>query len=239
MGRHEGDGFTREDDQVAERRGRSESKRRPWLLPLLLAVAFAAVVGGLAVEISSVRMRLDAAEKDREVLAEQVEDLGGIPLVSPSPGPQGERGEPGESVTGPPGRPPTAAEISAAVSDYLARHPPARGRAPTTQEILTAVAGYLAENPPAAGPKGERGEPGPSGSPGPKGEPGESVTGPPGTAGKDGADGKDGQEGAAGPQGEKGEAGPPPSGWTFTYLGVTYACSPVEPGSTQYSCTPT
>ncbi|WP_262402745.1 hypothetical protein, partial [Actinomadura sp. CNU-125] len=36
-------------------------------------------------------------QHDNEALTQQVEQLGGVPLVSPKPGPTGPRGEPGAS----------------------------------------------------------------------------------------------------------------------------------------------
>lgn len=89
--------------------------------------------------------------------------------------------------------------------------------------------------PGAVGRSGTAGSPGPigpSGGRGPVGVPGQSVTGPPGPAGpagKDGADGKDGKDG---------KDGSPPSSWTWTYLGVTYTCTPTSAGSSTYDCQP-
>lgn len=165
--------------------------RRNWLL-----IAAAAVIGVLvvviSVQINALGEQLRKAESDRQVLADQVQRLGGVPMVSPSPGPRGERGEAG--------RAPTTAEISAAVFMYLREHPPSAGRAPTSGEISAAVTAYLKDHPPARGPSGA------TGSPGPRGEPGETVTGPPGPAGKDGQDGKDSTV-----PGPKGDQGPPPT----------------------------
>jgi hypothetical protein len=104
--------------------------------------------------------------------------------------------------------------------------------------------------PGAAGAPGSSGQPGPagkqgvSGSTGPAGRtgaPGASIQGP---AGATGATGPKGDPGAAGPagsagaDGKTGPAGPAPAGWTFTYLGVTYVCTPASAGSTQYTCAP-
>jgi hypothetical protein len=229
MGRHVYDGLDDPDepDDVKE-----PPRRRTWhAWSLVAAVVLAGLTAAGMVAIGDVRSQLRDGERDRQVLADQVEKLGGIPLVSPSPGPQGERGEPG--------RAPTALEIQSAVSAYLAQHPPASGRAPTSAEISRAVSAYLKDNPPARGPAG------PSGSPGPRGESGATVTGPPGPKGESGADGKDGVDGkdgkdstVPGPKGEQGDTGPPPSGWTFAIGPVTYTCTPTEPGATTYQCTP-
>jgi hypothetical protein len=120
---------------------------------------------------------------------------------------------------------------------------------------------------PVAGPPGSRGEPGPSGapgrdaptpdmtaiariaaglvtpSPGPSGPPGSpgpssTVAGPAGPSGLPGADST--VPGPTGPAGAPGASGSPPAGWTFTYQGVTYTCTPVaafNPASPQYQCT--
>jgi hypothetical protein len=188
--------------------------RRNWLL-----VAAAAVIGVLVVVISmqihALGEQLRQAESDSAVLSDQVKRMGGVPLVSPSAGPPGERGPvgpAGQTVMGPRGLP-----------------------GPT--------------GPP--GPAGRDGKPGKDGAvglqgvPGLKGDPGATVTGPPGAkgdAGVNGKDGQDGKDGSAGPKGEqgepgpRGETGPAPSSWTFTYLGLTYQCTPDEPGSTTYTC---
>jgi hypothetical protein len=223
MGRHHDDGLF---DDVADEPVEVEPRRpRLWLLPLVVAVVFTAVLGALMVQINELGERVRQAESDRTILSEQVERMGGVPLVSPSAGPPGERGD-----VGPAGRPPTAAEIGAAVAAYLRANPPSGGRPPSDAEIAAAVSSYLREHPAPAGPRGE------------KGEPGEAVTGPPGPqgeAGKDGVDGEDGQDSTVpGPQGEPGPAGPPPAGWTFTHEGVTYTCGPASPGSTTYTCNP-
>lgn len=108
------------------------------------------------------------------------------------------------------------------------------------------------------GPSGSPGEDGRDGADGTEGSPGPGgsmgPTGPSGTSGQDGADGANGADGAQGPpgptgaqgeqgppgpQGEKGDTGatgPAPTKWTFKYLGVTYTCTPVSEGSTEYSC---
>ncbi|GAA3550906.1 hypothetical protein GCM10022419_034000 [Nonomuraea rosea] len=223
MGRHHDDGLDGPDQQDLDVAESPPRRPRVWPLPLVVAVAFAAVMAALMVQISTLGERVRQAESDRQVLSEQVERLGGVPLVSPSSGPPGERGDVGPQ--GDPGRPPTTAEIGAAVAAYLAEHPPAAGRAPSAAQIGAAVSAYLQQHPPARGPAGEKGDPG---------EPGETVTGSPGPRGEPGPEST-----VAGPQGEsgpRGEPGPPPAGWTFVYGGVTYTCSPAEPGSTTYRC---
>lgn len=180
---------------------------KPWLLPLVATVVFAALMVALMLQVNVFGERLRKAEADRDVLSEQVERLGGVPLVSPSAGPPGERGPvgpPGQTIVGPRGQTGPSG-------------PPGR-----------------------AGKDGKDGVPGPAGvagSPGPRGEPGETVTGPPGPRGEPGKDGADGKDSTVpGPQGERGPQGPPPASWTFTHLGITYTCTPDEPGGTTYTC---
>jgi uncharacterized membrane protein len=194
--------------------------RRNWLV-----LAAAGVIGVLVVFISmqihALGEQLRKAEEDSHVLAEQVERLGGTPLVSPAPIPTGERGPAGQP--GPRGEPGPSGPAGRDGSPGPAGKPGKDG---------------------TPGRPGPTGPPGVQGSPGPQGEPGDTVTGPPGPKGGKGEDGKDGTDGAAGPKGEqgdpgsRGEPGPPPSSWTFTHLGVTYRCTPTEPESTTYTCEP-
>jgi hypothetical protein len=190
--------------------------RRNWII---IAIAGMVALLGVwaSIQINALGEQLRKAEEDGQILSEQVERMGGVPLVSPSAGPPGERGEPGppgQTIVGPRGSPGPSG-------------PPGRpGRDGKDG---------------AVGPQGPAGV---AGSPGPRGEPGETVTGPPGPKGDKGADGGDGKDGPAGPKGEqgdpgpRGEPGPPPTSWTFTHLGITYRCTPTEPGSTTYTCEP-
>ncbi|MGW1160345.1 collagen-like protein [Streptomyces sp. NPDC002519] len=99
------------------------------------------------------------------------------------------------------------------------------------------------------GPKGDVGSPGPSGSPGASGrngsngqpgQPGASgAPGEPGAVGPTGPagpSGPQGETGPTGPQGDRGPAGPAPSGWSFTYKGDSYDCTPDSDGSGHYTC---
>lgn len=183
--------------------------RRNWLLVAAVAVIGVLVVI-ISIQINALGEQLRKAEEDSHALADQVEQLGGVPLVSPSPGPPGERGEPGP--TGPPG------------ATIVGPRGPAGPSGPPGRD----------------GKDGAQGPAGAAGSPGPRGEPGETVTGPPGPRGEPGKDGADGKDSTVpGPQGERGPAGPPPSGWTYTdHLGFKYQCTPNEPGSTTYTCKP-
>lgn len=187
--------------------------RRNWLV-----IAGVAVVAGLALWVSiligDLGEELRQSRQDSEILSEQVEKLGGVPLVSPSPGPPGERGPAGQTVVGPQG-----------------------------PQGLPGRAGKDGKDSTIPGPRGERGVPGVAvtGPPGEKGEPGVSVTGPQGPKGGDGKDGADGKDSTVpGPKGDPGPTGPPPSGWTYTDpLGRTHECTPDAPGSTHFICKPT
>lgn len=107
------------------------------------------------------------------------------------------------------------------------------------------------------GPKGDKGDPGepaptitpspgPSGSPGKNGKDGadSTVPGPAGSPGADstvpGPSGPPGRDGRDGADGRDGTDGNPPAGWTFTYKGVTYTCSPApdfDESNPRYNCT--
>ena len=198
------------------------SKPRIWGPPLLWAVVASVVLAGVAWVVTAQGQRIDsqgtrisgleqqrnAANEQARTLADQVRRLGGVPVVSPPPQPtparSGAQGRTG--ATGTPGRPPTQAEVSAAVAAYLRANPPPRGRAPTMAEIITAVSGYLTQNPPPAGPAGAKGD---------EGDPGET--------------------GATGPQGDRGEQGPPPTDEQVRtavaafFAAHTLTCTPEEP----------
>lgn len=185
--------------------------RRNWLLVAAVAVIGVLVVI-ISIQINALGEQLRKAEEDSHALADQVEQLGGVPLVSPSPGPPGERGEPG--ATGPPGQ------------TIVGPRGPA---GPSGRDGKDGAQGV----------PGVQGPAGVAGSPGPRGEPGETVTGPPGPRGEPGKDGADGKDSTVpGPRGETGPAGPAPSGWTFEWAARTYRCTPDEPGSTHYTCKP-
>lgn len=134
-------------------------------------------------------------------------------------------------------------------------------KAPAASSIVSQVPGVptvAVTGPP--GPSGAPGRPAPTitPSPGPSGPPGprSTIPGPTGATGLSGAPGSPGPAstvaGPSGPPGAQGEpgkdgaqgpAGPPPSGWTFTYTppvgpSTTYDCTPDAPGSTHYSCEP-
>lgn len=224
---------------------------------LVVAVVGAVILGWGTYELGHMRAQNEALATALERQREQAVQAGQTPVAPPAdavrrdpeviegpPGPAGPEGPPpsdeqvaaavtrylAEHPPGP-GRPPTLAEISAAVAAYLEENPPPageRGPAPTQEQILAAVTAYLISNPPQPGPSGPRGEPGEDGAD-------SEVPGPPGPTGPPGEDGEDGQDGE------------PPEAWTFTHctLGgvncVTYRCertSEFEPSSPEYACAP-
>jgi len=114
--------------------------------------------------------------QDRDALARQVQQLGGTPVA----GPPGIRGEPGATVTGPPGRPGEKGERG---------EPGKPGRpAPT-----------ITPSPGASGASGAPGKPGADSTvPGPPGAD-STVPGPSGPPGERGEKGDTGEPGAPGP----------------------------------------
>lgn len=151
-----------------------------------------------------------------EQVAETVE--GADVTAAGSAGERGEAGPPGPP--GEAGRPPTEAEITEAIEEFILGYCAANscrgpeGRPPTTAEISAAVSAYCAATG-CSGVSGATGEPGPAG---PQGQPGaEGPQGVPGTNGVDGAPGPQGEVGPVGPQGEPGPVGPAP---------ITMTCTP-------------
>jgi hypothetical protein len=199
--------------------------RVPWV-SLGAGVVLAVLVAVVSMQIHAFGEQLRKSEDDRQVLAEQVERMGGVPLVSPSPGPRGEQG-----LQGPAGRPPTWEEISRAVAEYLRKNPPKRGAGPSEQQIAAAVSAHLARNPP------------PSGRPPTEAEVAAAVAAylaehppPRGERGEPGAQGEQGKTGPAGERGPQGEQGPAPTSWTWSWLGTTWECRQDPPGETTYRC---
>jgi hypothetical protein len=202
--------------------------RAEWLI-WLTGVAAVLLLGWLCVQVvtmsndlRSTATDLRGANKARDLLARQVQQLGGRPVA----GPPGSRGEPGQSGVGAPGR--------------QGERGPAGERGKDAPTIT-----------PSPGPSGPAGAPGKDGAdstvPGPSGPAGadSTVAGPPGPAGSPGPEGAPGPEGSPGPAGRDGTDGAdgrPPAGWTFTYKGATYQCTPVTDFDTdapRYDCQPT
>lgn len=173
MGRHNDDGLFPDDTPVGDPTEEQPRRPRVWPLPLLVAVVFAAVLAALMVQIHAVQEQIAATERDNTVLADQVRQLGGIPAVTPHPGPPGERGDVGPQgpqgptgATGPPGPRGTDGKPG---KDGL----PGPTGPPGTQGLKgdTGAKGEIGDAGPT-GPPGERGPQGQQGEPGPRGEPG-------------------------------------------------------------------
>jgi hypothetical protein len=197
-------------------RSEIRAEERRWRRGDVLAVAAALILGGafawIILSIQGLNHNLRAANEARDALAAQVQGLGESPVA----GPPGSRGEPGTSVTGPPGE----------------QGPPGKPgpTGPSGKDGSDGAAGQDG----SPGPTGAAGVNGADGVDGAAGEPG--TDGEPGAAGPPGPQGEPGPAGPQGPAGEPGQQGPPPSGWTFTYKGATYECTPDGDGSTHYTC---
>lgn len=129
----------------------------------VLALVVAAWIG---LAISDVRSRLAADERDKQVLAQQVRDLGGVPKVTPEPGPTGPAGSPGAS--GPQGP-----------AGQNGRNGSTGSPGPAGPTGKTGAAGPAGTqgSPGTTGATGPQGPVGPQGDQGPKGDTG--PTGPP------------------------------------------------------------
>lgn len=192
---------------------------------------------------------LDILRSDTRDLRDHVKRLGGRPqvperdiIVEAPRGPEGPQG--------PQGRPPTSAEVRAAVTDWLEANPPEDGRPPTEAEIAAAVADWCSDDR-CVGETGPQGERGPAGEMGPQGPVGETGPGPTdeqvaaavadycatsGCVGPRGPAGADGQDGADGEDGE------PPLWWEWEWQAKgnrTYRCertSTFDPAGPTYRC---
>jgi hypothetical protein len=154
----------------------------------------------------------------------QIKSLGATPVV-PAPsqiletvsvtGPAGPQGSPGQGASD--------AQVSQAVSLYLAAHPVP---GVSDQQIAAAVDAYFAATPPPSGSQG----PGPSDQQIADAVASYMAENP-------------APSGGAGTQGEgrsQGQKGSPPAGWTLTDpSGVTYTCAPDDQTpAPHYTCTP-
>jgi hypothetical protein len=192
--------------------------RAEWLIGLTGAGALL-LLGWLSVQVITMSHDLRDANQARDLLATQVEQLGGKPVA----GPPGSRGEPGQSGVGSAG--------------------PQGERGPSGEPGKAAPT--ITPSPGPSGPAGPAGKDGEDGAdstvPGPSGAAGadSTVAGPPGPTG---APGPQGSAGPAGRDGTDGEDGRPPAEWAFTYKGETYRCTPVTDFDTdapRYDCQPT
>lgn len=140
------------------------SKARTFLPALAFAVLVAVGFGVMYLQQQSVGARLRQAESDSQVLAQQVRDMGGVPKVSPQPGPTGAPGSPG--VPGQPGRSGQAGSAGRPGQDGASGEPGKTG----------ASGAPGAPGAPGAkgdvGPKGDKGDPGERGPKGDQGDPG-------------------------------------------------------------------
>jgi hypothetical protein len=142
-----------------------EIRHRPGLTHAALAVALLLILAGLAWGLATIAAQ-DAknARLERQVsaLADQVRQLGGEPVTSPTPGPAGSPGASGApGAPGSPGRPGGAGPSGAPGSTGPSGAPGASGQ--PGEDGATGPQGPAGPT----GPKGDPGERGPSGPPGP------------------------------------------------------------------------
>lgn len=153
-------------------------RRRRWTWQGdLLAVLGALLAGAAFLTVQQLAGDLRAANEARDLLATQVQHLGGTPVA----GPPGSRGEPGASVTGPPGPQGIPGEVGPTGPVGPSGSP---GKNGINGKTGTDGANGVSQTG-AAGANGQAGPTGPQGEPGP--------AGPTGPAGADGKDGQDGQ----------------------------------------------
>ncbi len=158
--------------------------------------------------------RLQSARADVGALAQQVERLGGNPVVTP-----GEVPVPVQGTPGLPGRAPTQAEIQQAVASYCqstgaCTGPAGADASVSAAQVAAAVVAYCDPRGDCQGPRGAAGED-------------STVPGPAGAPGRDGADST-----VPGPQGERGEIGPPgppPSAEAVAQAVADFCARPGEP----------
>ncbi len=158
-----------------------------WLVGMALLVV---VLGWIVVTMQDLSASLHDANRQRDLLAQQVRDLGATPVVGPSgkpgrdgdglPGQKGDKGDTGDS--GSPGPSSTVPGPQGSPGSVGSPGPPGTSGIP--------------------GASGVPGLPGAAGSPGPSGAAGQSgQNGSDGKPGKDGADGRDGKDGQTCPDG--------------------------------------
>ena len=180
-------------------RAQIRAEERRWRRGDVMTVAAALFVGvvfaWIVIAVQDMRDELHVANTARDALAQQVEQLGAEPVA----GPPGSRGQPGESVTGPPG--PRGPQGSTGPPGPVGPSGPAGRKGATGDAGADGAAG-------PAGEDGTAGEAGVSGTDGVQGEPG--------PAGPAGPAGQAGPQGEQGPRGEPGPAGPTcPTGYSL------------------------
>lgn len=187
-----------------------------WLVPIVIGLLIALMIGWLFWLAADTRHDLDASNRESdhleeqvafnqaaaETLAKQLERRGIEPKIDTDDLPQGEPGPQGPAgIQGIPGP----------------RGP--RG------------------DPGPKGAPGSIGPPGPTGSFGPEGQAGEK--GDTGATGEQGATGETGPQGPEGPRGDTGPQGPAgyPDSFTFNMMGADWTCTDPD-GDHAYECQP-
>lgn len=167
--------------RAEDRRG-----RRGDVWAVTAALSLGAALAWILLSVQGLNDDLREANAARDALAQQVQGLGGVPVA----GPPGSRGEPGDSVTGPPGEQGTSGPAG----------PPGPSGSPGPSGAAGTPGAVGASGlPGTAGATGAPGAAGPAGPPGPQGEPGPA-----------------GPQGEPGPAGEQGPAGPScPAGYSL------------------------
>lgn len=194
-------------------RSEIRAEERRWRRGDFLAVVAAVALGAAFawILLTIQGMNSDMRAKDADIAA-LARQVKGLG-ATPVAGPSGSPGRNGKSIVGPRG-PKGDTGASGAPAPTLTPKPGPSG--------ASGAPGKPGADSTVPGPSGPSGPPGPSSTvAGP--------SGPPGPAGSDGTNGKDGTNGS------------PPAGWTFTYLGTTYTCKPVDgfdPDNPQYDCEP-
>jgi hypothetical protein len=195
-------------------------KVHPWwhtvlyvVMALIFGVFIFMILDNLTDRVNSAERTAAANANAVVALAEQVEDLGGTPVVEPDDVLQrGETGAPG--ADGLPGIPGPVGPAGKNGSDGQDGSDGLNGRDGTDgAQGVAGVAGAPGED--ATGIPGQTGPAGPAGQ-----------------DGKDGADGKDGEDGAIGPVGPPGPAGQScPEGYALEQRTIMTAENPLgEPG---------
>lgn len=143
-----------------------------------------AVLAWVVITMQQLAHDLNASNRARDALAQQVQGLGASPVAGP-PGSRGEPGAPGASGAGPSGPPGPSGAPGAQGSDSTVPGPVGPVGSPGPVSTVPGPVGV-------AGAEGAAGQPGADSTvPGPKGDQGEP--GPAGAPGPAGTDGKDGQ----------------------------------------------
>jgi hypothetical protein len=202
-----------------------DMSRRTDPLTTVIGLVMAA---GLVILLVTYKHELDLERADRardvSALSKQVENLGGTPVVEPSQGAQGEQGIQG------PG--PTDEQVRTAVGLYFLANPPQSGRPPTDAEVTAAVVAFCGVN----NCRGDRGFDGNDGINGTNGTNGADGPGPTDQQVADAVTVFcTANNNCVGPKGDKGDRGPAVESFTFTFLGVPYTCTDPEMDGS-YAC---